>query len=144
MTKNLIIAATILTSLLIAGLASYAGHVKKLEEKARIAKIEKQVEQLQDIVRRCGAELCIDKDGNYDAIIPMTPAEFEQFKDELRNRKQDIECKDGVCRPKQPTLAPPDACKCGEGCQCKPKPPVSVMSFPSTYPESVLKKEAAK
>jgi hypothetical protein len=49
----------------------------------------KQTDQLKDIIRRCGAELCVDKDGNYDAIIPMTPEEFERFKDELRKRKQE-------------------------------------------------------
>ena len=50
----------------------------------------KQTDQLKDIIRRCGAELCVDKDGNYDAIIPMTPEEFERFKDELRKRKQHL------------------------------------------------------
>jgi hypothetical protein len=54
-----------------------------------IDKLGNQRQQLIDIIRRCGAELTIDKDGNYDAIIPMTPEEFERFKDELRKRKEE-------------------------------------------------------
>ena len=54
---------------------------------ATTEKLCKQNDQLKDIIKRCGAELCVDKDGNYDAIIPMTPEEFEEFKRQIRERK---------------------------------------------------------
>ena len=55
---------------------------------ATTEKLCKQNDQLKDIIRRCGAELYVDKDGNYDAIIPMTPEEFEEFKRQIRERNK--------------------------------------------------------
>ena len=64
--------------------------MRKLPETERCyhGKLCKQNDQLKDIIKRCGAELYVDKDGNYDAIIPMTPEEFEEFKRQIRERNK--------------------------------------------------------
>ncbi len=58
-------------------------------EIAATEKLEKQKEQLIGIIKRTNTELVLDKDGNYDALIPMTPEEFERLKEELRKRKEE-------------------------------------------------------
>jgi hypothetical protein len=90
-------------SLVLAAMASYERAVQDKQTKSRIDLLERQADQLKNIIYRCGAELCIDIDGNYDALIPMTTEEFEEFKKQIRDRKK-METQD--------TATPEDAKPC--------------------------------
>ena len=55
--------------------------IAKIFQQAHVIEQQReQIKQLTKIVERCGVELVTDQDGNYDALIPLTPKEFNDLK----------------------------------------------------------------